>query len=97
MIQAGEIAGINQRLDYPPFFPDFITPVSPSGDSTLRSAPSLIANDFEHRFRVRRLLERLPKFGLVKKLGNIRQRVKMLLKLPLGDKEQHDQIHRLII
>ena len=59
--------------------------------------PSLITDDVEHRFGIRGLLEGLSKFGLMEELGNIRQRMKMFLKLALGHEEKHHQVHRLII
>ena len=57
----------------------------------------LISDNFEHRGSIWSLFQRLAKFGTVKKLCDIRECVKMLLKLPLGNQEQHHEIYWLII
>ncbi len=57
----------------------------------------LIFDGLQHRFGVGSLFESLTKFGFVKNLGDVGERVEMFLELTLGNEEKHDEIYRLII
>ena len=57
----------------------------------------VFADDAQHRVRIGRLFERLAKFGFMKELRDVRQRVEMFLKLTLRNEKKHDEIHRLIV
>ena len=57
----------------------------------------MLLDDFEHGLGIGRLFQGLAKIGPMEELGNIGQGVKMLLKLALRHKEQHDQLHRLVV
>ena len=41
--------------------------------------------------------EHLAELGAVQEFGNVRQRMKVFLKLTLRYEKQHDEVHRLII
>src|SRR6267154_1066013 len=64
---------------------------------TAASFPAKFLDDLVHRGGVRRFLQRLAKILLMQQLGDIRERMKMLLKLPLRHQEQHHQVNRLIV
>lgn len=58
---------------------------------------ALFLDGFEHGLGVGRLVQGLAEFGLVQQLGDVGQRVQVLLKLALRHEEEHHQIHRLIV
>src|SRR5207302_4164324 len=62
-----------------------------------RLFPSLITDNSQHHFGISGLLEGLAKLGPVQQLGDIGQRVQVLLELALRDQKKHHQIHGLII
>src|SRR5215472_11588110 len=62
-----------------------------------QSLLSVLLDDIEHRLGVRGLFERLAEIGFVEELGNVGERVKMLLKLTLRHEEQHDELDRLVV
>ena len=57
----------------------------------------MLPDDFQHGFAVRGLFEGGAKFGFVEEFGDVRQSVKMFLKLTLRHEKQHDEIHGLIV
>lgn len=69
---------------------------SPIRASVLSARRGLLDNP-KHLVRAVGLLERLAEFFFVKELGDIGQRVEMLLELTLRHEEEHDQVDWLIV
>src|SRR5512138_1610868 len=59
--------------------------------------PRLPLDNIEHGLGVGSFFERLPKFLFVQQLGDLGERVEMLLKLALGNEEEHDERDRLVV
>ncbi len=57
----------------------------------------MVADNLQHGCRVGSLFEGLSEFGAVEEFGDVGEGVKVLLKLALGNEEEHDEIHRLVI
>ena len=56
-----------------------------------------LPDDGEHGVGVGGFFEVFAEIGLVQKLGDVGERVEMLLKLTLGNEEDHDELDRLVI
>ena len=57
----------------------------------------LALDDAMDGLRIGRFFEGLPKLSVVKQLGDVRQSMEMLLELPVRNKEQHHEMHRLVV
>ena len=57
----------------------------------------MLADDLEHRIRIRRVFERLTEFGFVQKFGDVGESMEMFLKLTLGNEKKHDEVDRLVV